>query len=160
MNIWRYFLRAFSVKGIKYGMILLFIALFLSIVALLPKEEEVVSGTLKNETKILNGNNLSEIVFTGVTSSIVKLIDLSEKTYEFNLQEGETKKFSTENISRVEVFGEVRYEYKIFGYPYSILGVPAFFLFIVGMVLVLRSTSIYIRDVTEEIKEKSRKKPK
>jgi len=159
MNIWRYFLRAFSVKGIKYGMILLFIALFLSIVALLPKEEEVVSGTLKNETKILN-NNLSEIVFTGVTSSIVKLIDLSEKTYEFNLQEGETKKFSTENISRVEVFGEVRYEYKIFGYPYSILGVPAFFLFIVGMVLVLRSTSIYIRDVTEEIKEKSRKKPK
>ncbi|HDM22195.1 MAG TPA: hypothetical protein ENG20_00205 [Methanomicrobia archaeon] len=159
MNIWRYFLRAFSVKGIKYGMILLFIALFLSIVALLPKEEEVVSGTLKNETKILN-NNLSEIVFTGVTSSIVKLIDLSEKTYEFNLQEGETKKFSTENISRVEVFGEVRYEYKIFGYPYSILGVPAFFLFIVGMVLVLRSTSVYIRDVTEEIKEKSRKKPK
>ena len=159
MNIWRYFLRAFSVKGIKYGMILLFIALFLSIVALLPKEEEVVSGTLKNETKILN-NNLSEIVFTGVTSSIVKLIDLSEKTYEFNLQEGETKKFSTENISRMEVFGEVRYEYKIFGYPYSILGVPAFFLFIVGMVLVLRSTSIYIRDVTEEIKEKSRKKPK
>ncbi|MCD6127270.1 MAG: hypothetical protein J7J21_02700 [Methanomicrobia archaeon] len=140
-------------------MILLFIALFLSIVALLPKEEEVVSGTLKNETKILN-NNLSEIVFTGVTSSIVKLIDLSEKTYEFNLQEGETKKFSTENISRVEVFGEVRYEYKIFGYPYSILGVPAFFLFIVGMVLVLRSTSVYIRDVTEEIKEKSRKKPK
>jgi len=156
MSIWRYFLRAFTVKAIKYGMILLFIALFLSIIAILPREEDPFDGILKDEKITLN-ENIPEITFTGIISSELKFLDISDREYKFTLQQNEIRGFRTDDVLEIEISGEVRYEYTTLGYPYSLLGIPAFLLFIVGIILVMKSTSIYISEVTEEIKEKSKK---
>lgn len=149
-------MRAFTVKGIKYGMVLLFIALFLSIIAILPREEDPFDGILKDEKITLN-ENIPEITFTGIIPSELKFLDISDREYKFTLQQNETRKFKTDDVLEIEISGEVRYEYTTLGYPYSLLGIPAFLLFIVGILLVMKSTSIFISEVTEEIKEKSKK---
>ena len=156
MGIWRYFLRAFSVKGIKYGMILLFIALFLSIIAIVPREEDSFDGILKDEKITLN-ENIPEITFTGIIPSELKFLNIMDREYKFTLQQNETRGFKTDDVLEIEISGEVRYEYTTLEYPYSPLGIPAFLLFIVGILLVMKSTSVYISEVTEEIKEKSKK---
>ena len=155
MSLWRYFFKAFSIKGIKYGMIFLVSALFLSIIAILPREGDLFSDTLADE-KITLVENIPEILFTGIVPSELTFLDSSEREYTVTLQQGESQRCRTDDVLEIEVSGKVNYEYRAVGYPYSLLGVPAFVLFIVGMVLMMKSTSVYISEVTEEIKEKNK----
>lgn len=140
-------------------MLFLALALIFSLVAMIPQEERLSTGTLKNE-KIRLNETFSEIRLTGLEFSKVTSLDIFDRENTVIVRRDESQEFNTSEIIEITITGEVKYEYISREYPYSLFGIPAFIFFVVGTILTIRSVHGYIGEIVEEVREEKKKRKK